>query len=196
MTKLRIDLKNGLVEAEGDVDFVKEVYSDYKDILGNLIFLKQQTQDPVLIGDETKGGKKKKNVKDKTVGKTNKNGVKSKESHKIVGDLNLMPIGEVSFKDFYLEKSNSGTSDLSAQEFNAVAAYYLKNVIKITNVTPEHIYSCYKDVKKEVPTALTQGLRNTASRTSWIDTKSINDIKMTTAGENMVEHTLPKKNEA
>ncbi|MCU0678578.1 MAG: hypothetical protein MUF19_03275 [Candidatus Pacebacteria bacterium] len=192
MSKIRIDIKNGLVEAEGDVDFVKGVYNDYKDILGSLIALRQQTQDPVLIDNAREVTEKKHKTKDKTKAKT---GIKSKESHKIVGDLNLMPVGEVSFKDFYSQKSNAGTSVLSAQEFNAVATYYLKNVIKIANVTPEHIYSCYKDVKKEVPTALTQGLRNTASRTSWIDTGSINDIKMTTAGENMVEHILPKKTE-
>ena len=48
MTKLKIDLKTGVLEVEGEEAFVKEVYQDYKDQLGAKEFNSENHSEDVL----------------------------------------------------------------------------------------------------------------------------------------------------
>ena len=84
-------------------------------------------------------------------------------------------------------KSKKPTSDL---ERNLVFIYYLKKTANVANVTADHVFSCYKQVKLPVP-ALGQSLKNTSFKKGWIDTSSMSDMKTTIAGENHIEHKLP-----
>ncbi len=113
---------------------------------------------------------------------------KSKESVSIIKDLDLRPKGETSFKDFYTEKQPS-----SAMDFNTVATYYLKEICQVDSVTPNHIYTCYKEVGQKPPIAFNQSLRDTASKNGHIDTSNTNDIKIPLRGKTFVEHDLPKQ---
>lgn len=193
MPKLKVDLKNGLVEVEGDEALVKEVYADYKEVLNTLVASRHYVESQKMLDmpevETTIKSKDKSKLKSKKTKSQSK--AKSKESHKIVADLNLLPQDKESFTTFFARKT-TGNSTLSNQEFNVLAVYYLKNILGIDKVSPDHIYSCYKDVGQIVPIALVQSLRDTASLKSWIDTSDTNDIKLLINGENLVEHKMPK----
>ena len=112
-----------------------------------------------------------------------------KESFKIIGDLNLAGgAGIPAFKALHDEKKPK-----SNYEFNTLAVYYLKHDLKLEKVTPDHIYTCYKEASRKIPGAFRQSLYDTSSSAGYIDTKDINNISMTTRGENLVEHDLPRK---
>jgi len=107
---------------------------------------------------------------------------------KLLGDLNLSPQGKESLKDFYSKydaKSNF--------EKNLLFCYYLLKHVEASALNWNHFYTCYKAVAERVPGNLYQSLTDTKNRKGWIDTQNTEDIKLTIAGENYVEHEMPKK---
>jgi len=117
-----------------------------------------------------------------------KGSVKNKESYSILKDLDLRVKGGQTFKDFINEKQPK-----SAIEFNSVAVYYLADILKLTGITTNHIYTCYKEANQRTPDAFVQSLKDTASKYGYIDTGDLNNIKVPLRGKNFVEHDLPKK---
>ncbi|MCR4313292.1 MAG: hypothetical protein NUV58_03525 [Candidatus Roizmanbacteria bacterium] len=193
MTKLKIDIKTGVLEVEGEEAFVKEIYQDYKDRLVSVEDFSsseqvQDTQDDdveLQNYEQPKKGRKttkKKNIKAK-------GGNKRKESYNLVTNLDLLAKGnQKALKDFYAEKAPS-----NAMEKNAVFVYYLQKEAKVPAITVNHVYTCYKHVNVPVPKAFRQSLADTSSKKGWIDTRSMEGITIPTLGENFVEHELGKK---
>jgi hypothetical protein len=105
----------------------------------------------------------------------------------LLGNLNLTPEGKKAFKDF---ASNKNPTNL--REKCLLAVYYLKNEIGLQQVSVDHIYTCFKDVKWKLPADLHNTLSETSSRHAWLDTSDYSGIKLTLRGENYVEHELPK----
>jgi len=131
-------------------------------------------------------GKKQEDKQDKD--KTSKSVSKSKESVSLVKDLNLRPAGKESFKDFYEKKKPT-----TANAFNAVAVYYLSELLQMTSITPNHVYTCYRETNVRPPEAFLQNLKDTASKNGYIDTSDTSNIKIPLRGKNYVEHDLPKQ---
>lgn len=117
-----------------------------------------------------------------------KSSKKNGETLSLLKDLDLRAKGKKSFIDFYEEKKPSASN-----EFNSVAVYYLSEILELSGITPNHIYTCYKEASQRAPVAFIQSLRDTASRNGYIDTADINNIKIPMRGKNFVEHDLPKK---
>jgi hypothetical protein len=186
MTKLKIDLRNGILEVEGEETFVREVYQDYKK--------EEITHAGFKPIDELEPEREPMQTSPKqhhTRNRIAKTGNKRKESYQIVKDLILSTKdGKQSLKDFYSTKSPS-----NAMERSTVFVYYLQKIADIKNIGVNHIYTCYKDVNEKVPGALRQSLLDTSSRKGWIDTKSMENITISTHGENLVEYEIPSKNE-
>ncbi len=113
-----------------------------------------------------------------------------KETAQIVKDLNLASVdGKPSFRDFFDEKKPE-----TFVEFNAVSVYYLTKTRGLSEITPNHIYTCYKSAERKVPPSLRASLRETSrSRYGYIDASDMNNLKMSIHGENFVEHELPVK---
>lgn len=107
----------------------------------------------------------------------------------IVKDMNLRPEGELSFRDFYAQKKPN-----TQEQAVTVAVYYLKRVLELEKVTPEHIYTCFKDVGRRTPKNMPQTIRDNAKNKGWVDTSERGNIKITNHGENMVDHDLPAPN--
>lgn len=105
-------------------------------------------------------------------------------------DLDLAPKGKKSLKDFVQEKQPKSQDDM-----NAVSVYYLIEVIKVGPVTPNHVYTCYREAKVRTPTNLPNSLALTASRKGYLDTADTDDIAITPRGRNYVEYDLPPKRE-
>jgi len=126
--------------------------------------------------------------KKKVSGTKGKAKIKSKPSLTIVKDLNLKPKGKKSL-DEIAEIKKPG----SYCEKCTVSAHYLKHVIGLPAITESHVYTCFKHMKWRVPANLSNTLAYTASQYGWLDTNNLLDIKVTTMGENLFEHDLPKK---
>lgn len=189
MTKLRLDLQTGILEVEGEEEFVKSVYQDFKEVLNSRPLIPKSI--PVV---ENGKSQKTANNAGQVSQKESKQKNKSKESYSISKDLDLSSKGgKQSLRDFY--KGKFPTKAKSAMENNAVFVYFLQKILMNTNITLSHIYSCYKDVGARVPTALRQSLLDTSHRKGWVDTSSFENLLITTAGENYVEQDLPKPDE-
>lgn len=78
-------------------------------------------------------------------------------------------------------------------ERTTVFVYYLQNILQSTEITIDHIFSCYKNIGVRLPQNMQQNLNDTASsKYGFIE---VNNGKYTVSilGTNLVEHDLPKK---
>lgn len=103
----------------------------------------------------------------------------------IVKSLNLRPQGKDSLKEFVAAKKPQ-----KQIEHIAVYVYYLRRILDEANVGFSHLFTCFKEVGERVPEDLPQTCRNVASQKGWIDTSNQDELKITTRGENFVEHEL------
>lgn len=99
--------------------------------------------------------------------------------------LNLSPAGKVSAVDFATEKVPA-----NGKEKCVVAVHYLRDVIEVEKVTAQGVLTFFKTVGWPVPADLKNMLQQ-AGTEGWLDTADSNDIKLTSSGENLVEHKLP-----
>jgi Acetyltransferase (GNAT) domain len=107
-----------------------------------------------------------------------------------VRDLDLAPKGKTSLKDFA-----NGKQPKTQDDMNAVYVYYLLDVVKVSPVTLDHVYTCYREAKVRTPTNLRNSLALTASRKGYLDTANLEDIALTPRGRNYVEYDLPSTKE-
>ena len=107
------------------------------------------------------------------------------KSYSMIPDLNLMPVGQESLQDFYNTyiSKNNYTNTL-------IIMYYLQNILKIQNITVNHIYTCYKDLSIPVP-SIHQNIRDIKSKRNWINLDYEN-LKLSVAGDNFMEHKIDK----
>ena len=101
-------------------------------------------------------------------------------------DLDLAPKGKDSFKEFAKKKKPKTNNDK-----NVASVYYLSEVLGLDAVTVNHVFTCYKDMSWREPSNLANSLCLTASRKRYLDTASLDDIRLTPAGRNHVKHDLP-----
>jgi hypothetical protein len=175
--KLHIDLAQGTLEVEGSETFVREIYNDYKD--------KINKPNPVI---PKKTNEKQDVKKEETTPHKPKSRQPKKETLSIVKDLNLAKQGEKpSLKDFCSQYTPSNNF-----ERNLIFVYYLQNIAKEPAITTDHIFSCYRYVGIKIPRAFRQSLWDTASQKGWINTSSLEDIKLATQGINFIEHDMAK----
>lgn len=110
-----------------------------------------------------------------------------KESYSVDRNLNLRPgNGTPSFRDFCEQKQPR-----SAQEFNAVAVYYLKKILEMEIATLDHAYTCYKEVNRPQPKAFKQSFIDTKNRGGWIEFDAEGNLVIPHRGVVFVEHDLP-----
>jgi len=88
-------------------------------------------------------------------------------------DFNFKPTDNKSLKDFYNE-------------------YTIQEILKISEISTNHIYSCYRQLSIKVP-SFPQTLNDTKKHKGWLDVSNTNDIKVTRTGINFIEHDLAKK---
>src|SRR3989338_1127687 len=100
MTKLKIDLRSGVLEVEGEEAFVREVYQDYKDKVS------QDNFTPISELDREEAEPKNTTKTHKVKNNNSKTGSKRKESYQIVKDLELSAkAGKEALKSYYAKKS-------------------------------------------------------------------------------------------
>lgn len=183
--RVRIDLTAGVLEAEGSEDFIRELYLDFKTRVAEQnrpAAPASEASSKPASGEAGSGRKKKAERRSGGTSKRDRTPV-------LVKELDLAPKGNrPGLKDFVKKYAKLR----NAMEWNALFVYYLSRELTITPITIDHVYTCYKHIGARVPTVLTQSLWDTARRKGTVDTSSLDDIKLTTAGENWVDHDLPK----
>jgi hypothetical protein len=103
--------------------------------------------------------------------------------------LNLRGDGSIpSFKEFFEEKNPSG-----AKQINAVSVYYLRKMIGKSEVTLDHVYTCYSEVKKKPPTAFRQSFIDAKNKEGWIEFDESGNLDIPHRGTVYVEQDLPKE---
>ncbi len=108
---------------------------------------------------------------------------------RMVKDLDLHPVGKRSFEAFVEEKK-----PLSNEDKYVVVMYYIKEVLEIDVATIHHVGTVFRLMKAwKEPADVANGLRVTAYRKGTLDTNNYEDIKLTPAGRNLVDHDLPPK---
>lgn len=114
---------------------------------------------------------------------------KKSPSYSFIKDLNLRPSGKQSLRDFYAEKNPA-----DQQQILTTVLHYLQHIIELDNVTVNHLYTALKDLSElgvRVPTNIAQRMRDISNRKNWVDSSKTDSLKMTTTGDNFVEHDLP-----
>ena len=93
-----------------------------------------------------------------------------------------------SLSDFYKEKSPS-----SNQEKITVFAFYLNKKLNVPDVLPGHAISCYNEVHEKKPLNILALFKDTRRLKGWLETgEAPNSVRVSIAGENLVEHDLPR----
>lgn len=117
-----------------------------------------------------------------------KSAAKKRSSLSIEKNLNLKPKGKKSLDDFVAQKQPKAN-----HEKCTVAVYYLRHELEQPKISASHVHTCFKHMGWRVPSDLPNTLAWTASNKGLLDTKKMDDIKVTTIGENLIEHDLPAK---
>lgn len=173
--KLKIDIAQGLFDAEGSEEFVKENFESFKEVVKDkkTPFVQEK---PISTQDDSE--KKSKTKKSLRGG-----------SFSIVKDLNLKPKDKKSLKAFFEDKRPDTNI-----ENNTVFVYYLEKILDISDISIDHIFTCYKEVGLRIPGSLKQSITDSgSSRYGYIDTSEAQNIKIIVRGINLIEHDLPKK---
>lgn len=110
-----------------------------------------------------------------------------KESYTVDRNLNLRPgSGTPSFREFFDQKQPR-----TAQEFNAVAVYYLKKVLEMDTATLNHAYTCYREVNRPQPKAFKQSFIDAKNKGGWLEFDEEGNLLIPHRGAVFVEHDLP-----
>lgn len=118
-------------------------------------------------------------------GKPSANIRSSKSSQpSILKSLDLSPSGKPSLREFVkgyrIRKSSS--------QYNLLFVYYLTVVLELTNVSQNHVFTCYRDLGVKVPNDIYHSLSDAISKNHWMN--NISDLKLTAEGINKVEQEM------
>jgi hypothetical protein len=105
-----------------------------------------------------------------------------------VGDINFFPTGKPSLKEFFDAKAPN-----SDMEQILVICHFLQHTAQLPKFGPGHVLSGLKHVGEPVPKSLKATIRNMKNKKAWLNfAPDIDNLRLTTVGENLVEHKLGK----
>lgn len=196
MSRVRIDLLSGTIEAEGSEEFVRDIYQDFRERLERLpaasatsaLSAGQGEHAGAAAGQGQQGGQIAGGGVPAVAGPSSaKPAARPRGPLSIVKDLDLSGQGtELGLRAFY-----EARQPLTAMERNVVFVYYLQRIMQLKGVTLDHVYTCYRDVGVKPPAALKQSLADTSSRRGWLDTSNFANIRISARGTTFVEYDLP-----
>ena len=184
--KIKIDLSQGIIEAEGSESFVMNVYSDFKEKME----ASAVTENNSSSADVKQSTPKKKQAASKKAASAKAKKKPSGQIPSIVKTLDLSGGSTCErLKEFYAKYEAKSNFDK-----NLIFIYYLDHKLGLSGITVDHIFTCYRDIPGiKVPEALRQSLLDTNNRKGWIDTSDTDNLKVTTPGVNYLEHDMPSK---
>lgn len=145
-----------------------------------------QGTSPTVTQETEKPTKKKSGSSSKRRSSTRKQHVPS-----MVKELDLSGGPEnPSLEEFFEQYQTSNNF-----ERNVLFVYYLEKIISTEKIDYNHVYTCYRYLNRRSPSDPYQSLIRTAHEKGWLDTSNLleDGVKITTLGENAVEHDIPRK---
>jgi hypothetical protein len=76
-------------------------------------------------------------------------------------------------------------------EFNSVAVYYLKEIIKLDVITLDHLYTCYAEAKERPADFFKQSVRDTKSKLGTVTFDKDWHLSLPLKGKTFVEFDMP-----
>lgn len=192
-TKLVINLKDGIIQAEGDETFVRDVYNDFKEVVSKRAVISPNlAPTPAAIEQITDANEQAESarapgrspqprVRRQGVG-TPKGGDASFKP-KFDNDLDLTGIDE-----YYAKYSPTNNS-----EKILVFAGFMRDQLGKVTFTAHEIYTCYFTAKEKIPSAFVQAFRDCQSRTHFIKFTTMMDIEIAIPGANWLNGQGKKK---
>ncbi|WP_371055129.1 hypothetical protein [Rhodosalinus sp. K401] len=188
-TKLHINLTQGIVDVEGDVDFVKAVYDDFKDRLSgagtppSTPLAEVNSPQSRDVGPGAGKPKRRTATRKKPAGTDNSTVSISADAPKRDKELDTSKLAA-----FYGQYSPA-----NAPERILIFLKFLTEELQIQSPNTDQVYTCFLDVKEKPPGAFAQAFRDTSSKKGFINFESAEDITITTKGNNHFEFDLKKK---
>lgn len=105
---------------------------------------------------------------------------KNLKTYNYLPDLDLYSTNP-KFADFFSNKSIK-----SNIIFNVICVYYLQDILRIDEITIDHIYTCYRAVKRTVG-SLNQSLTDTCSSRFGYILRNNGNFRMTVGGYNLIQ---------
>lgn len=194
--KLHIDLSRGVIEIEGDAEFVREIYIDFKERLTDGAKLTPASTHGSNQSHETSGEtenegsaslgkpkpKRRTNTKKKVASEDPGNGIVA-DAPKLDKNLDTATLGE--FYGQFIPKNNA--------EKILVFLKFITETLMIENPNTDQVYTCFKHTGEKIPKAFAQAFYDTSSKHGFIDFRSSVDMPITIVGDNHFNRTLKRK---
>lgn len=150
--RLHINLSQGLLEAEGEERFVRDMLAEFKADLANAPVATPSTNKAGSDAPKSAGNKSGGNSGSKATG------TKKKASEpKVDKNLDLSGgAGKKSLNEFCAQYNMKTNMDR-----NVVFVAYLSDELELENVTISHVWSCYVHMKIKLPKDMAASLRDT-----------------------------------
>lgn len=184
--KLHINISQGVVDVEGDLDLVREVYVDFKDKLLNGMDSSspQAAEDMDIAESETEiKPKRRRAVRKKAATKESGSSIRA-DLPKM--DKTLDTSGLATFYGQFVAKNHP--------ERVLIFLKFLIDELGIESPNTDQVYTCYLAENERVPKVFSQTFRDASGRKfGYIDYKSPTELVVTTVGNNYFKLDLKKK---
>lgn len=180
-------MAEGIIELEGDSEFVLEIYKDLRDDLISDIAAKRSFSPaqatPTSSAPPPATPKKRASQKKKSNAETGTSGVNPDNP---TLDKNLDTSGLQEFYGQFEPKTHP--------EKILIFLKFLIDHAGIESPNTDQVYTCYETVKEKPAAAFAQAFRDTSSKKNgYIDYNSATDIKVTFIGNRHFDHELKRK---
>jgi hypothetical protein len=181
-TKIRLDLNQGLVEAEGSEDFVAKIYNDFKDRLTQLSAGKKLT-----VANRLRK-RRAKTAKSTEEGERKGKAAITLSRLEIVNELSLSGNNKLpSLSDFISEYKIKNRFEKAV-----LIIYYLQEKLKVPAITLNHLYTCLRHLKIKTPRDLYAFVRLVKSKTGWLESASKENVRLNVHGIDQVAISMKK----
>ena len=174
--KLHINISEGTLSVEGGEEFVRSIYSDFRDKLIQEASRRRIPAPEIEISPESNSGPSKKPAVKSPRSSNTKKTASGGYKPEVDPNLDLSKLA-----DFYGRFNPKNHS-----EKILIFAAFLRDTLKKAPCTANDIYSCYFELRDqtEIPEAFHQAFITAWNRTKWVKFVSKDEITITTAGEN------------
>ena len=189
-TKLHINLVQGIIDVEGDVDLVKAVYEDFKDRISGHV---PPVQAPVERPSEQSGNGGSISAAKPKRRASSKKKVNSVED----GGIAINPDAPQLDKSLDTSRLSEYFGRYDAGNHPERVLIFLKFLIDelgIEEPNNDQVYTCYEAADQRIPKVFSQAFRDASGRKfGYVDYNSPVSIPLTTVGINHFKFGLKKK---
>jgi len=200
-TRLTINLRDGHLQVEGGEDFVRAVYQDFKERLAKTRHLNQaigvdEPEDE--SGDRSdQGTLRRTKPRRKAAARKDMAANGAQEPKGSAGGMTRCEPKRDPDLDLSELATYAGQYELRSNPVRyLVYAQFLKDKLSIAPCSIDHLFSCFLEMKDDLPNNMGQNLVDTRARNGFLKFGSPETIEITTTGINHFNKKLKKKGKA